>query len=102
MSGSDTSTSPGELCPFWCGQHHGQVTGEDDWIHISRPNNSTDGDTGRLCMSVDPDTGVADGPYVLVDGQQYTLEEAEGLARALMALAATARGGQSQHLESAG
>ncbi|TFD18014.1 hypothetical protein [Cryobacterium sp. TMT2-23] len=54
---------------------------------MSEPLALDDGALARLCLSVDPDTGTADGPYVLIGSTEYTLKEAEGLGAALVALA---------------
>jgi hypothetical protein len=37
-------------------------------------------------MSIDPDTGEADGPYVMIGSTEYTVAEAVRLARSLVAL----------------
>jgi hypothetical protein len=40
-------------------------------------------------MSVDPDTGAEDGPFVLIGTSEYTVAEARALGRSLMRLATT-------------
>ena len=49
------------------------------------------GPLARLCLSVDPRTGVEDGPYVLIGWTEYTLDEAAGLGGALIAMARAGR-----------
>jgi hypothetical protein len=48
-----------------------------------------DGVPARLCLSVDPQTGAKDGPYVVVGWTEYTLDEAAALGAALIAMART-------------
>ena len=40
----------------------------------------------RLCSTTDPATLQAEGPYVLVDSDEYTLHEADALIDALTQL----------------
>jgi hypothetical protein len=40
----------------------------------------------RLCTTIAPSTGQADGPYVLVGTEEYTLHEADALIDALTQL----------------
>jgi hypothetical protein len=40
----------------------------------------------RLCSTIDPETQQADGPYVLLGGEEYTLHEADALIDALTQL----------------
>jgi hypothetical protein len=74
-------------CPHWCVMQHEVHLGEEDWIHTSAPVPVADGLAARLCMSVDPGTGVKDGPYVLIGTSEYTLTEARILGDSLIRLA---------------
>lgn len=74
-------------CPRWCVTHHGVHPGEEDWIHTSEPVMIADGTVARLCMSIDPDTGAKDGPYVLIGDSELTLTETAELGSSLLALA---------------
>ena len=74
-------------CPHWCVTHHGVHLGEEDWIHTSEPVMIADGTVARLCMSIDPDTGAKDGPYVLIGNSELTLTETAELGSSLLALA---------------
>ena len=84
------------LCPAWCSTRHGASLGEEDWIHVGEPVLIADGTLAQLCMSIDPDTGVEDGPYVLIGSAEYTLSEAQALGIALLTLSAV--GASSGHL----
>jgi hypothetical protein len=81
------ATSVANDCPRWCVTHHGVHLGEEDWIHTSAPVPVADGLMARLCMSLDPDTGVEDGPYVLIGTSEYTLSETAVLGGSLLSLA---------------
>jgi hypothetical protein len=72
-------------CPTWCVQRHGIRQGEDDAIHVSVELlvRST---SLRLCTTIDSTTQEADGPYVLIGGEEYTLHEADALIDALTQL----------------
>ena len=61
--------------------------GEEDWLHTSEPLLLSDGALARLCMSIDPTTGTQDGPFVLIGSTEYSLEQAEQIGAALMAMA---------------
>ena len=76
-------------CPRWCVTEHGVHLGEEDWIHTSAPVPVADGLVARLCLSVDPDTGDEDGPYVLIGTTEYTVTEARSLADSLATLTNT-------------
>jgi hypothetical protein len=80
------------LCPDWCSTRHGASLGEEDWIHVGEPLAIADGTLAQLCMSIDPDTGVEDGPYVLIGSAEYTLSEAQALGSALLTLAVAGAG----------
>ncbi len=79
-------------CPAWCAAEHGYQRGEEDWVHLSEPLPLTEGVSAQLCMSIDPESGAADGPYVVVGSTEYTLAEAQALAASLMTMASA--GGQ--------
>ncbi len=74
-------------CPVWCTAEHGLYAGEDDQLHTGAPLFLTDMVTALLCATVDPSTGVTDGPYLLVDGEEWTPDHARSVGRALIALA---------------
>jgi hypothetical protein len=80
-------SAPRETCPPWCIVAHGLYVGEDDFVHMGEPVALFDGLLARLCLSVDPQTGANDGPYVLVGWSEYTLDEAAALGAALVAMA---------------
>lgn len=84
----DTGTSPG--CPLWCVAEHGAFAGEESGIHEGEPLWIAEGVPARLRMSVDPHSGVPDGPYLFVGTCEYTIEAACALATSLAALAASA------------
>ena len=69
-------------CPAWCIERHGIRQGEDDHIHVSGVL-LVRGTSLRLCTTIDPVTMAADGPYVLVGTEEYTLYEADALIDAL-------------------
>lgn len=73
-------------CPHWCARPHGVTTGEEDWLHVSEPLSLAGGVLAQLCMSIDPETGSQDGPYVLIGDTQYTPAQAEVLGARLIAL----------------
>lgn len=77
-------------CPAWCVRTHGDLVGEDDLVHVGEVEAVGKKMLAHLCMSVDPVTSMVDGPYVLLGGTDYTLEEARALGQALLALAAEA------------
>ena len=86
-------------CPCWCVTHHAAHAGEEDWLHTGEPILVADGMSARLCMSIDPDTGEQDGPYVLIGTTELTLAETAGLAASLLDLADASV--PAQHLERA-
>ena len=75
------------ICPSWCAVGHGATLGEEDWLHIGEPLPLAADLLARLCMSIDPDTGAVDGPYVLIGASEYSLAEATALGASLMAMA---------------
>jgi hypothetical protein len=66
-------------------QRHGTRQGEDDQIHVS-VELLVRGTSLRLCTTIDPATQQADGPYVVVGPDEYTLHEADALIDALTQL----------------
>ena len=74
-------------CPDWCVTRHSPALGEENWLHVSEPLILDDGVAARLCLSVEPDSGAADGPYVIIGTTEYTMQEAEALGATLVALA---------------
>jgi hypothetical protein len=77
-------------CPAWCTTEHGVFAGEDDWLHTGAPLSLTTEVIARLCATIDPDTGATDGPYVIVESDEWTLDYTRSVGHALIALAATA------------
>jgi hypothetical protein len=82
----------GPTCPSWCTVAHGVNLGEEDWLHLSEPLAIATGVSAQLCMSIDPETQVPDGPYVLIGAVEYTLSEAEALCSSLRDLIAKGSG----------
>lgn len=88
MSGETYNPSVAPRCPDWCVAPHGRYRGEEDWIHFGEPLRLTrDGIRAQLCLSVDPATGVHDGPHVLIGATEYSPVAAAALGRALTGLA---------------
>ncbi|MFW5468691.1 DUF6907 domain-containing protein [Knoellia sp. CPCC 206435] len=91
MSATEHRTAAGHpsastsSCPTWCVSRHGVHLGEENWVHTGEPLLVADGIRAVVVMSVDPDTGTADGPYVLIGAHEYTLAEARALWGALLA-----------------
>jgi hypothetical protein len=73
--------SPG-TCPTWCTRRHGENAGEEDLVHIS-DSVFVRNTMIRLCTSIDPATGMQDGPYVLVGSEEYSLTETSTLVDVL-------------------
>lgn len=86
----DQRHSAGWTCPSWCVARHGAQLGEEDWVHVGEPLTVAGGVTAQLCLSVDPECGEEDGPYVLIGVSEYSPAEAAELGRALTELAASA------------
>ncbi len=74
-------------CPGWCSTDHGVHLGEEDWIHTSYPVRLADDRVARMCMSIDPDTGIKDGPYVLIGDTELTMHQAKATGESLIRLA---------------
>ncbi len=87
----DDSVAAELRCPDWCVVRHGMVLGEEDWVHQSRMLDIAEGVVAQLVMSFDPATGAEDGPYVLIGGREYTLDQAERLVDGLRDLIAAGR-----------
>lgn len=89
-----TTTAVGctDTCPPWCVAEHGVFSGEDDHLHSGAGLPLAHGVTAQLCTTVDPDTGIVDGPYVVVGAEEWTLERARSVGQALIALAEQAAG----------
>lgn len=77
-------------CPAWCTTEHGVFADDADWLHTGAPLYLTKEVTARLCISVDPETGDTDGPYVIVDADEWTLGHTRSVGDALIALVTTA------------
>lgn len=77
-------------CPAWCVLGHGVQLGEEDQVHVSAQL-CVRNTLIRLCTSIDPDTGLQDGPYVMMGADEYTLDEVDALVGALTSLAGEAR-----------
>ena len=75
-------------CPEWCTTRHGVLPGEEDWVHQGEELLLADGLTARLCMSVEPSTGMRDGPYLLIGSQEFSLGAAAELGARLVSLSA--------------
>ena len=86
-TGARNASSLKRACPPWCVSPHGLHEGEDDWLHQSEPRLLDDRLAARLCMSVDPHSGLQDGPYVVIGSREYTAGEVRKLGLGLVALA---------------
>jgi hypothetical protein len=80
---SDRGRPP--TCPTWCIVRHGAVEGEDDHVHVSSAL-LVRRTVLRLAATIDPHTGVVDGPHVLAGPEEYSLHEADALIDALTQL----------------
>lgn len=74
------------LCPTWCVALHRVENGEEDWVHRGEPLVVAEGVTATVCMSIRPDTGAEDGPYVIIGSREYSIPEAQDLVASLRAL----------------
>jgi len=74
-------------CPAWCTAEQGVFLGEEDHLHTGAPLPLTTAVTARLCVTIDPETGAADGPYVVVDSDEWTIEHTLNIGHAFLALA---------------
>ena len=82
---SSSGEAPARHTPAWCVLRHGDYTGEEDQVHVS-DSTFVRSTMVRLCMTVDPVTGLQDGPYVLVGSDEYSLEDTALLIEALTKL----------------
>jgi hypothetical protein len=98
MSAQSDSVGPqhGDVvvaCPPWCAARTGTpgLSEPGEGLHVSGRLvvNRT---VLRLASSVDPDTGIPDGPLVYVGEEEYTLHQAEVLIDALTRLVAEGTG----------
>ena len=85
-----TQTSGLDACPSWCTVEHGVLSGEDDHLHTGDQLKIADDVVTFLCYSVDPTTGQADGPRVMINSTECSPEEIRSLALVLLTLATTA------------
>jgi hypothetical protein len=77
-------TRPGG-CPGWCTTRHGQLVGEDDDVHASAMLLAGESRV-QLCR------GGEEPAYLLLDGREVPLHEAEVLVSALVQLLDEAAG----------
>ena len=84
------SEAPAGHDPAWCVMRHGNYADEEDQVHISDPT-FVRNTMLRLCMTVDPVTGVRDGPYVLIGSNEYDLADTALLIQTLTNLLEVAR-----------
>ena len=66
-------------CPAWCTTRHGRLVGEETWVHTSAEL-MAGGHRCRLCQ------GPGEPAYLLVDGHEMTLHQAEAWVSALTQL----------------
>ena len=82
-------------CPAWCTTEHGVFAGVDDQFHLGAPLVLTNEVIVRLCADVDPQTGAAEGPYVIVSSSdsddEWTVEHTRSTGQALISLAEAAQ-----------
>jgi hypothetical protein len=86
-----TSVRTGVSCPAWCARRHGEHVGEDDGVHVSGAL-QVRRTILRLVATVDQESGVQEGPFILVGPDEYTLHEADVLIAALTQLVDEGRG----------
>ncbi|WP_404383571.1 hypothetical protein LL946_00185 [Knoellia locipacati] len=72
-------------CPPWCVVDHGTQVGEEDALHVS-VTLSVRRTAVRLCLTRGEGFRTADGPYLLIGSDEYTLYEADALIGALTQL----------------
>ena len=82
----ETAAAVANTCPRWCFTDHGVHLGEEDWVHLSQPVRLADGRVARMCMSIDPDTGAKDGPFVLIGETELTVDQAKAVGESLIRL----------------
>lgn len=64
-------------CPAWCTTRHGQLAGEDGEVHVSATLLAGEF-RAQLCQ------GGGQPPYLLLDGREVALQEAEALVSVLV------------------
>jgi hypothetical protein len=72
-------------CPDWCTTGHGQLAGEDGEVHVSATLLAGESRV-QLCR------GGQEPAYLLLDGREVSLHEAEALVSALVQLLDEAAG----------
>lgn len=85
MTGTPPHFPRPSTCPSWCVVRHGTVAGEDDQVHVGSAL-LVRRTVLRLAATIDPHTGVVDGPHVLAGSEEYSLHEADALIDALTQL----------------
>ena len=85
MGGTSAYGGRPSACPSWCVVQHGAVEGEEDQVHVSGAL-LVRRTVLRLAATIDPHTGVVDGPHVLAGSEEYSLHEADALIDALTQL----------------
>lgn len=89
-----------DTCPPWCVTEHGTLAGEEDNLHTGADLHLVEGLTARLTSFVNPDTGVTDGPSIIVGSTEWTPQRTRRMAKALLALAdAAARSADTMSYE---
>jgi hypothetical protein len=66
------------------------TSAKNDHLHAGAPLYLTERVIARLCATVDPETGAVDGPYVVVDSDEWTLDHTRDVGRAVIALVESA------------
>jgi hypothetical protein len=86
-----------DTCPHWCAADHSAIDDEAGHVHIGAEEHLTGHVAVRLVASRHQETGVLDGPYLLVDSpllgldaHELDLGRARHIGEALIALAADA------------
>lgn len=85
MNGPTPDRLRPSTCPSWCIVRHGTVEGEDDHVHVGGAL-LVRRTVLRLAATIDPQSGVVDGPHVLAGSEEYSLHEADALIDALTQL----------------
>ena len=102
--GDDPYVPASNTCPRWCRTEHGELDGEENHLHTGASLRLADGVTAYLCATIDPYTGATDGPYILVESEEWSLDRARSIGQALIALAdsGTPPGQTEPHLAESG
>jgi hypothetical protein len=77
-----SSESPARRCPSWCALRHDRYQGEENLVHVSE-GRFVRNTLVRICMTMDPQTGRTDGPFVLLGTDEYSLDEVAALVDVL-------------------